>query len=46
MFKEMPKYMQVRMVGNSVCPDVMEAIVRVNLPELIVWREGERRLLA
>lgn len=46
MFKEMPKYMQVRMVGNSVCPDVMEAIVRVNLPELIVWREGERRMLA
>jgi len=46
MFKRMPKYMQVRMVGNSVVPDVMEALVRVNLPELIVWREGERRLLA
>lgn len=29
------KEQQIRMCGNSVCPPVMEAIVRANVPELI-----------
>ena len=32
---------QVRMVGNSVCPPVAEAIVRANLPEMIVRTANE-----
>ncbi len=30
------KEQQIRMCGNSVCPDVAEAIVRCNVPELAV----------
>jgi DNA (cytosine-5)-methyltransferase 1 len=34
---------QVRMCGNSVCPDVAEALVTANVPEMAVWRNGEKR---
>lgn len=34
---------QVRMCGNSVPPQLAEAIVRANCPDLIVWKPGERR---
>ncbi|RSU21230.1 DNA cytosine methyltransferase [Sphingomonas koreensis] len=32
--KPLSKSAQIRMIGNSVCPDVAEALVRANLPEL------------
>lgn len=34
--KPLSKGAQVRMCGNSVCPPVAEALVRANVPELIV----------
>jgi DNA (cytosine-5)-methyltransferase 1 len=34
---------QVRMCGNSVSPPVAAAIVAANVPELAVWRNGERK---
>lgn len=37
---------QIRLCGNSVCPDVAEAIVAANAPDLAVWRNGERRRLS
>lgn len=37
------KEQQIRMCGNSVCPPVMAAIVRVNVPELSVGREAGSR---
>ena len=38
------KEQQIRMCGNSVCPPVAEALVRANVPELILNRtEGKRR---
>lgn len=33
----------VRFIGNSVCPPLAEAIVRANLPELIVRRQREQQ---
>lgn len=33
---KLTKEQQIRMCGNSVCPPVMEAIVRANVPEMIV----------
>jgi DNA (cytosine-5)-methyltransferase 1 len=32
--KPLTKSAQIRMIGNSVCPDVAKALVRANLPEL------------
>lgn len=32
--RPLTKSAQIRMIGNSVCPDVAEALVRSNLPEL------------
>ena len=40
------KEQQIRMCGNSVCPPVAEALVRVNVPELSVWFKGERKGVA
>jgi DNA (cytosine-5)-methyltransferase 1 len=34
---------QVRMCGNSVCPPLAEALVRANVPEMIVWERREKR---
>jgi DNA (cytosine-5)-methyltransferase 1 len=34
---------QVRMCGNSVCPPLARAIVAANVPEMAVWRNGERK---
>jgi DNA (cytosine-5)-methyltransferase 1 len=34
---------QVRMCGNSVCPPVAAAIVTANVPELAIWKNGERK---
>ena len=39
--KPLSKAAQIRMIGNSVCPGVAEAIVRANLPELFEQRESE-----
>lgn len=33
---KLTKEQQIRMCGNSVCPPVLEALVRANVPELIV----------
>jgi DNA (cytosine-5)-methyltransferase 1 len=41
--RPLPKYAQVRMCGNSVCPPLSEAIVAANVPELSAWGAGERR---
>jgi DNA (cytosine-5)-methyltransferase 1 len=38
--KAYPKTHQVARCGNSVCPPIAEALVRVNLPEMIV-KKGE-----
>ncbi len=35
----LPKYAQVRMCGNSVCPPVAAAIVRANVPEIAVGKQ-------
>jgi len=32
--KPLSKSAQIRMIGNSVCPAMAEALVRANLPEL------------
>ncbi len=37
--KPLSKSAQIRMIGNSVCPDVAEALVRANLPELCAAAE-------
>ncbi len=39
------KEQQIRMCGNSVCPQVMRDIVRCNVPELGVWKRGEQKKL-
>lgn len=33
---QLTKEQQIRMCGNSVCPQVLEAIVRANVPEMIM----------
>lgn len=38
---KLTKEQQIRMCGNSVCPDVAEALVRANLPEMATWYRGE-----
>lgn len=40
---KLSKESQIRMCGNSVCPDVAEALVRANNPEMAVFSPGERR---
>lgn len=39
------KEQQIRMCGNSVCPQVEAAIIRVNVPELIVRYGDEKKAL-
>lgn len=39
--KPLSKSAQIRMIGNSVCPDVAEALVRANLPEHCAIPERE-----
>lgn len=34
--RKLPKHAQVRMAGNSVCPQMAAALVRANLPELAI----------
>lgn len=36
------KESQIRMCGNSVCPDVAAALVGANVPEMAVWSPRER----
>lgn len=38
---KLTKESQIRMCGNSVCPDVAEALVRANNPEMAVWSKSE-----
>lgn len=40
--RKFTKTEQVRMVGNSVCPPITEALVRANLPELCINRKLKR----
>jgi DNA (cytosine-5)-methyltransferase 1 len=40
---KLTKEQQIRMCGNSVCPDVMKALVTANVPELSAWEPGERK---
>jgi DNA (cytosine-5)-methyltransferase 1 len=40
---KLSKESQIRMCGNSVCPDVAEALVRANNPEMVVFSPEERR---
>lgn len=46
--KPLPKYAQVRMCGNSVCPPLAEALVRANVPEMMAWapKEIKKRIAA
>jgi len=44
--RPLPKYAQVRMCGNSVCPPVSEVIVAANVPELCAWHPGEKPAVA
>jgi DNA (cytosine-5)-methyltransferase 1 len=37
------KEQQIRMCGNSVCPQVEAALIRANVPELAAWSTEERR---
>jgi DNA (cytosine-5)-methyltransferase 1 len=39
--KPLSKSAQIRMIGNSVCPDVAEAIIRPNVPAIEVQPEAE-----
>lgn len=39
--KPLTKSAQIRMIGNSVCPAMSEALVRANLPDLCVDRPAE-----
>lgn len=41
--KPLPKYAQVRMCGNSVCPPLAAALVRANVPEMMAWTTKERK---
>lgn len=41
--KPLPKYAQVRMCGNSVCPPLAAAIVRANVPEMMAWAPKEMK---
>ena len=41
---KLTKESQIRMCGNSVCPDVAEALVRANNPEMAVFSKEERSL--
>jgi DNA (cytosine-5)-methyltransferase 1 len=38
--KPLSQSAQIRMIGNSVCPDVAEALVRANMPELAEMSEA------
>jgi DNA (cytosine-5)-methyltransferase 1 len=38
--KPLSKSAQIRMIGNSVCPDVAEALVRANMAEMADMREA------
>lgn len=38
--RPLPKHAQVRMIGNSVCPPMAEALVRANFVELMERREA------
>ena len=38
--RPLPKHSQVRMIGNSVCPPMAEALVRANFVELMERREA------
>jgi DNA (cytosine-5)-methyltransferase 1 len=40
--RKLPKHAQVRMAGNSVCPQMAAALVRANLPELAIHTNKER----
>jgi DNA (cytosine-5)-methyltransferase 1 len=40
--RKLPKHAQVRMAGNSVCPQMAAALVRANLPELVIHTSKER----
>lgn len=40
---KLTKEEQIRMCGNSVCPDVAEAITAANVPELALWKPGEQK---
>lgn len=46
--KPLPKYAQVRMCGNSVCPPLAAALVRANVPEMMAWapKEIKKRIAA
>ena len=44
--RKLTKTEQVRMCGNSVCPDVAEALVRANVPEMIARPEIAKKVLA
>lgn len=46
--KPLPKYAQVRMCGNSVCPPLAAALVRANVPEMMAWapKEIKQRIAA
>jgi DNA (cytosine-5)-methyltransferase 1 len=39
--KPLPKHAQVRMVGNSVCPQVASAVIRVNQAVAPTWTAEE-----
>lgn len=41
--RRLPKHAQVRMCGNSVCPPLAAALVRVNVPEMAAWSRKEAR---
>jgi DNA (cytosine-5)-methyltransferase 1 len=38
--RPLPKHAQVRMIGNSVCPPMAEALVRANFVEQMERREA------
>jgi len=40
------KEQQIRMCGNSVCPQVMAALVRANVPEMAIWFGKESKEMA
>ncbi len=44
--RKLPKSAQVRMVGNSVCPDIAAALVRANMAEIAAWPTIESEVVA
>jgi DNA (cytosine-5)-methyltransferase 1 len=44
--KPLTKSAQIRMIGNSVCPDMAEALVSANLPELCVAANADAEAAA